>query len=180
MLLNVLVDIVQAQSFIIPHCITCAIPFVSREKINIHWCQLGEVQCLSEHFCCVLQSPRSPNLENVLRHVTSMPVALACKSVFFAAVSDRTPVSFQTPNTCRCLRRLCFVLLFLPFPLFTSSLRCVCVAHSLSCWLKLSSQWKSTHWVQGFVTSCFCLVFDSSTVVAEHGSGTESGGVTAT
>ena len=31
-------------------------------------------------------------------------------------------------------------------------------------WLKLSSQWKSTHWVQGFVTSCFCLVFDSSTI----------------
>ena len=30
-------------------------------------------------------------------------------------------------------------------------------------WLKLSSQWKRTHWVQGFVTSCFCLVFDSST-----------------
>ena len=29
------------------------------------------------------------------------------------------------------------------------------------CWLKLSSQWKRTHWVQGFVTSCFCLVFDS-------------------
>ena len=47
-------------------------------------------------------------------------------------------------------------------------------------WLKLSSQWKSTHWVQGFVTSCFCLVFDSSTVVAEHGFGTKSGGVTAT
>ena len=30
-------------------------------------------------------------------------------------------------------------------------------------WLELSSQWKSTHWVQGFVTSCCCLVFDSPT-----------------
>ena len=57
----------------------------------------------------------------------------------------------------------------------------VSVLHILCLWwLKLSSQWKSTHWVQGFVTSCCCLVFDSPTVVAEHGSGTESGGVTAT
>ena len=57
----------------------------------------------------------------------------------------------------------------------------VSVLHILCLWwLKLSSRWKSTHWVQGFVTSCFCLVFDSSTVVAEHGSGTESGGVTVT
>ena len=31
------------------------------------------------------------------------------------------------------------------------------------CWLKVSSQWKTTHWVQGDVTSCLCLVFDSST-----------------
>ena len=31
-----------------------------------------------------------------------------------------------------------------------------------------------------FVTSCFCLVFDSLTVVAERASGTKSGGVTAT
>ena len=59
--------------------------------------------------------------------------------------------------------------------------KAVSVLHILClCWLKLSSQWKNTHWVQGFVTSCFCLVLDSSTVVAEHGSGTESGGVTVT
>ena len=35
-----------------------------------------------------------------------------------------------------------------------------------------------THWVQGVVTSCLCLVFDSLTVVL--GSGTVSGGGTAT
>ena len=40
----------------------------------------------------------------------------------------------------------------------------VSVLHILCLWwLKLSSQWKSTHCVQGFVTSCFCLVFDSLT-----------------
>ena len=40
----------------------------------------------------------------------------------------------------------------------------VSVLHILCLWwLNLSSKWKSTHWVQGFVTSCFCLVFDSST-----------------
>ena len=37
-----------------------------------------------------------------------------------------------------------------------------------------------THWVQSVVTSCLCLVFDSSTVVAELGSRTVSGGGTAT
>ena len=65
--------------------------------------------------------------------------------------------------------------LCLPLVCAVSVLHILCVW-----WLKLSSQWKSTHWVQGFVTSCFCLVFDSSTVVAEHGSVTESGGVTGT
>ena len=39
---------------------------------------------------------------------------------------------------------------------------------------------ENTHWVQSVVTSCLCLVFDSSTVVAELGSGTVSGGGTAT
>ena len=37
-----------------------------------------------------------------------------------------------------------------------------------------------THWVQSVVTSCLCLVFDSSTVVAELGSRTVSGGGTVT
>ena len=78
---------------------------------------------------------------------------------------------------CSCSSRsMCFSR-FLCLPLVCA----VTVLHILClCWLKLFSQWKSTHWVQGFVTSCFCLVYDSSTVVAEHGSGTESGGVTAT
>ena len=71
---------------------------------------------------------------------------------------------------------LCFSRFFcLPLVCAVSVLHILCLW-----WLKLSSQWKSTHWVQGIVTSCFCLVFDSLTVVAEHGSGTESGGVTAT
>ena len=57
----------------------------------------------------------------------------------------------------------------------------VSVMHILCLWwLKLSRQWRSTHCVQGVVTSCFWLVFDSSTVVGEHGPGTESGGVTVT
>ena len=73
------------------------------------------------------------------------------------------------------------VQVFLPFPLSVSSLRCVCVAHSLSLVAQVvQSVEKNTHWVEGVVTSCFCLVFDFLTVVAEHGSGTESGGVTVT
>ena len=65
------------------------------------------------------------------------------------------------------------VFLCLPLVCAVSVLHILCLW-----WLKLSSQWKSTHWVQGVVTSCFCLVFDFPTVVAEHGSGTELGGVT--
>ena len=87
--------------------------------------------------------------------------------------SIRTP--HATPRhralDCQCFSRF----LCLPLVCAVSVLHILCLW-----WLKLSSQWKSTHWVQGFVTSCFCLVFDASTVVAEHGSGTESGGVTAT
>ena len=42
--------------------------------------------------------------------------------------------------------------------------RAVSVLHIFCLWwLKLSSQWKSTHWVQGVVTSCFCLVLDFPT-----------------
>ena len=70
---------------------------------------------------------------------------------------------------------LCFSrFLCLPLVCAVSVLHILCL-----CGLKLSSQWKRTYWVQGFVTSCFCLVFDFPTVVAEHGSRTESGGVTA-
>ena len=44
------------------------------------------------------------------------------------------------------VRTVCItrVSVFLPFPLFTSSLRCVCVTHSLFRGLSL---WKNTHWV---------------------------------
>ena len=49
-------------------------------------------------------------------------------------------------------------LLCLPLDCAESVLHILCLW-----WLKLCSQWKSTHWVQGFVTSCFCLIFDSST-----------------
>ena len=42
-------------------------------------------------------------------------------------------------------------------------------------WIKLSSWWKTHIGVEGVVTSCFCLVFDFSAVVAEHGSRTVSG-----
>ena len=50
-LLSVLVDIAQAQSFIIPHCITCVIPCLSREKIFFS-CQLEEVLYLSANIGC--------------------------------------------------------------------------------------------------------------------------------
>ena len=52
------------------------------------------------------------------------------------------------------------VQLFPPFPLSASTLRCVCVLHSLSLLAQGCSQWKRTHWVEDVVTSCFCLVFD--------------------
>ena len=87
----------------------------------------------------------------------------------FCALFSKT--QFHTLVFHNCFSRF----LCLPLVCAVSVLHILCLW-----WLKLSSQWKSTHWVQGFVTSCFCLVFDSSTVVAEHGSGTESGGVTAT
>ena len=69
---------------------------------------------------------------------------------------------------------------FLPLPLFTSSLRCACLVHSLSLLAQVVQSVESTLGKKGVVTSCLCLVFDFPTVVAEHGSGTESGGVTVT
>ena len=52
--------------------------------------------------------------------------------------------------------------LCLPLVCAVSVLHILCL-----CWLKLSSQWKNTHWVQGVVTSCYCLVFDFQTLSAE-------------
>ena len=96
------------------------------------------------------------------------PFAIFIQPIFADTRSPCLRILLQLPM---CFSRF----LCLPLVCAVSVLHILCLW-----WLKFSSQWKSTHWVQGFVTSCFCVVFDSSAVVAEHGSGTESGGVTAT
>ena len=53
-----------------------------------------------------------------------------------------------------------------PPPVYLKSALCLCCTFSVS-WLKVVQLVKeNTHWVQGVVTSCLCLVFDSSTPVA--------------
>ena len=67
------------------------------------------------------------------------------------------------------------------FSVYLQSALCLCCTFSVS-WLKLVQPVKeNTHWVQGFVTSCFCLVFDFTThrspmsLDSHHGPGRKLG-----
>ena len=65
-------------------------------------------------------------------------------------------------------------------PLLAPGLRCPCVVHSPSLMAQVVQSVEKDAVEKGVVTSCVCFVSDSSSVVAERGSGTESSGVAVT
>ena len=64
--------------------------------------------------------------------------------------------------------------------LFAPSLRCACVVHSPSLMAQVVQSVERHTVEKGVVTSCLCLVSDSSSVVVERGSRTELSGVAVT